>query len=64
LYYVNEHWDLDEGGETQFYVDNLIYGIPPIPNRMIIFDGSLMHRATSFKNYHRFSIALKYCKDE
>jgi Rps23 Pro-64 3,4-dihydroxylase Tpa1-like proline 4-hydroxylase len=62
LYYANQKWDLNEGGETQFYADNTIYGVPPVPNRMIIFDGDIQHRATSFRNYHRFTIALKYFK--
>jgi Rps23 Pro-64 3,4-dihydroxylase Tpa1-like proline 4-hydroxylase len=64
LYYINENWNLDDGGETQFYLNRTIYGVPPIPNRMVLFDGSILHKATSFKNYHRFSIALKYCKNE
>ena len=64
LYYTNNYWDLCEGGETQFYVDKSIYGVPPVPNRMILFDGSILHKATSFKTYHRFSIALKYCKND
>lgn len=60
LYYANQNWDLNQGGETQFYMNNGIYGILPIPNRMVIFDGSIQHRATSFRNYHRFTIAVKY----
>jgi hypothetical protein len=60
LYYVNSKWNLDDGGETQFYIDDNIYGVPPEPNRMVIFDGRIKHRATSFRNRHRFTIALKY----
>ena len=36
LYYVNDEWNLHDGGETQFYVDGNIYGITPIPNRLVI----------------------------
>jgi hypothetical protein len=60
LYYPNETWDLDDGGETQFFIDERIYGVAPIPNRLIYFNANIIHRATSFRNRHRFSIALKY----
>lgn len=60
LYYVNEFWDYQEGGETQFIVNDEIYGVRPIPNRMVYFDASILHRATSFRNKHRFTIAIKY----
>ena len=60
LFYANNKWDLDDGGETQFYIDDILYGVPPEPNRMVIFDGRIKHRATSFRNRHRFTIAAKY----
>ena len=53
-------WNLQEGGETQFYVDENIYGVIPIPNRLVMFDGMILHRATSFRNDHRFTVAIKY----
>ena len=60
LYYINDDWNLQDGGETQFYMDGNIYGITPIPNRLVMFDGMIPHRATSFRNHHRFTIAIKY----
>ena len=60
LYYPNETWDLDDGGETKFFIDGGFYGVPPIPNRLISFDANLQHTATPFRNRHRFSIAIKY----
>lgn len=60
LYYVNDQWDLQDGGETQFYVDGNIYGITPVPNRLVMFHGMIPHRATSFRYGHRFTIAIKY----
>jgi Rps23 Pro-64 3,4-dihydroxylase Tpa1-like proline 4-hydroxylase len=62
LYYPNETWDLDDGGETQFFINERIYGVAPIPNRLIYFNANILHRATSFRDRHRFSIALKYEK--
>jgi|TARA_R100000030_G_scaffold71811_1_gene55324 Rps23 Pro-64 3,4-dihydroxylase Tpa1-like proline 4-hydroxylase len=60
LYYANMEWDLQNGGETQFYIDGNILGVPAIPNRLVMFDGMIPHRATSFRNGHRFTIAIKY----
>jgi hypothetical protein len=60
LYYVNDEWDINDGGETQFFVNESFYGIPPVPNRIIVFDASLLHKATSFRNRYRFTIAIKY----
>jgi hypothetical protein len=60
IFYANDKWELDDGGETQFYVNNILYGVPPEPNRMVLFDGRIKHRATSFRNRHRFTIAIKY----
>ena len=59
LYYPNMNWDVDRGGETQFFVDNTFYGVAPIPNRIILFDQSLLHRATSFRDTHRFTVAIR-----
>ena len=60
LYYPNMEWKPDDGGETQIYDSDFIKGVPPIPNRMVMFDASLLHRATSFRDTHRFTIAIKY----
>lgn len=61
IYYPQKDWNLAEGGETQFYVNETIIGSPPKPNRMIMFSGkSLIHRAVSFRNKHRFTISIKY----
>lgn len=60
LYYPNIDWEVNEGGETQIYNGDVINGYPPIPNRMILFDASLLHRATCFRSTHRFTIAIKY----
>ena len=60
LYYPNMDWDLQEGGETQFYINDDIYGITPIPNRMVVFDANIQHRATTFRNQYRFTLAIKY----
>lgn len=60
LYYPTQFWNLNDGGETQFLVDNEIYGVTPIPNRMVYFNADILHRATSFRDRHRFTIAIKY----
>ena len=60
LFYANEEWNIKMHGETQFFIDNEIYGVLPYPNRMIKFNANIMHRATSFRDRHRFTLAVKY----
>lgn len=61
LYYVNtEPKNYDELGETFFLVDNEVKGIQPVPGRIVIFDAEILHRASSLRNYDRFTIALKW----
>ena len=47
LYYVNDEWQDGWGGETFFYDEygkEIIYTSPYTPNRMIKFNGELVHR--------------------
>jgi hypothetical protein len=60
LYYANDTWDIDDGGETQFLINESIYAVIPIPGRLSYFDASILHKATSFRNRHRFTVAIKY----
>ena len=60
LYYPQGGWKPDDGGETQFLMNNTINGIPPIANRLVLFDAHILHRATSFRDRHRFTLALKF----
>ena len=60
LYYPQKDWKLDDGGETQFIIDNNLYGILPEPNRMILFHANIPHRATTFRDRYRFTVAIKY----
>ena len=59
--WTNPTYNVDDGGETQFYLsDTESINILPIPNRMSFFDADILHRATSFRNDYRFTIAIKY----
>tara|TARA_B100000287_G_scaffold9552_1_gene9570 strand:+ start:138 stop:614 length:477 start_codon:yes stop_codon:yes gene_type:complete len=60
LYYANDRWELNDGGETQIVVNDEIKGILPIPNRIVGFDANLVHRATTFRFKHRFTLAAKF----
>tara|TARA_A100001234_G_C12368366_1_gene277065 strand:- start:2 stop:502 length:501 start_codon:yes stop_codon:yes gene_type:complete len=60
LYYPNKKWKPDDGGETQLYIDHEIRGLVPRPNRLVYFDANILHRATTFRNRHRFTMAIKY----
>jgi hypothetical protein len=42
----------------------IMISIAPIPNRLTIFKGDVLHSATSFRDKHRFSIAFKYLRKE
>ena len=63
LYYPTINWQLNDGGETQFFIDGHFYGVAPKPNRLVAFDALLTHRATTFRDRHRFSVAIKYFLD-
>ena len=60
LYYPQKNWDLNDGGETQFLIDDTIKGVLPISNRLVGFDGNILHRATPFRDKHRFTLAVKF----
>jgi Rps23 Pro-64 3,4-dihydroxylase Tpa1-like proline 4-hydroxylase len=60
LFYPNIEWNIDEGGETQFLINDEIKGILPIPNRLVMFSANILHKATSFRTFHRFTLAAKY----
>jgi hypothetical protein len=60
LYYPQGNWKIDDGGETQFLIDESVHGVFPLPNRIVKFDASILHRATSFRDRHRFTVAIKY----
>lgn len=60
LYYLNPLYDLNEGGETQFLIDEEIKGVISKPGRLTMFDGGILHRATSFKTKPRLTMAFKF----
>lgn len=60
LLYLNDNWEPQLGGETQFFIDGNIYGIAPVANRIIHFPAQALHRATTFREGHRFTVAVKY----
>ena len=63
IYYPNDFYDENEGGETQLFgPDDLIYGVKPRPNRLLIFNSNITHRATSYRSKTRFTIAIKFNK--
>lgn len=63
LFYFTPQYDIDEGGETQFLVNDNIQGILPKPSRLVIFDGTVTHRATSFRSKPRITAVIKFKVD-
>tara|TARA_Y100000004_G_C8782768_1_gene355721 strand:+ start:64 stop:597 length:534 start_codon:yes stop_codon:yes gene_type:complete len=65
LFYVNPPTTYEDGGQTEFVVDDNIFGLLPRPGQLVIFDGKIPHRATSFRTQPRITIALKFnCPEE
>jgi hypothetical protein len=60
MVYVNPPTDYDEGGETQFILDGEINCVRSIPGRLVIFDGKIEHRATSFRSIPRITLVFKF----
>tara|TARA_E500000331_G_scaffold42656_1_gene35235 strand:+ start:2164 stop:2868 length:705 start_codon:yes stop_codon:yes gene_type:complete len=63
LYYPKHRFDytMDEGGCTEFYMDDRVIGIPPTANSMSYFTSTILHRATPFRSHSRFTVAAKCC---
>lgn len=60
LVYLNPKTDLDEGGETQFLIDDEIVGVLAKPGRLVVFDGQMLHKGTSFRSIDRVTLAIKF----
>ena len=60
LYYPCPTYHLDEGGATELIIDDEILGVRSIANRLLAFKSNTTHRATPFKTYQRWTVALKY----
>ena len=60
LLYINPNVELDELGETQFYIKDEIRCIQSKPGRLIAFDGRILHRAMGFRTLDRLTIAMKF----
>jgi hypothetical protein len=65
LFYANSNYNgLNDGGTTEFYLDEKIIAIPPIPNTLVKFTSRILHRATPLNSEHRFTYAFKYRKED
>ena len=75
LYYINDKYTADDEGETKFFFEKgnlggieqnnsselpIILSIAPIPNRVVLFQGNILHAATAFRNKPRFTVAFRY----
>lgn len=70
LYYVNEAWNRDWGGETVFLDDNaeeILYTSQFVPGRVVIFDSNIPHSAKPQSidgPSYRFTMAMKFFRRE
>ena len=60
LYYPGPTYHPDEGGATELMIDDNLVGISPKTNRLLIFKANILHRATPYRSYPRYTYALKY----
>ncbi|WP_268225304.1 2OG-Fe(II) oxygenase [Sinomicrobium oceani] len=64
LYYVNNVWSYEWGGETLFYLDkDTHFGILPKPGRFVLFPGIIEHKSgipSRTCKKVRYTLALKY----
>ena len=75
LFYFNQEWDANDAGETKFLIDAkdvpgircentedypIIVLVAPISNRIVIFQGDMIHTASSFRDKERFTLAMKF----
>ena len=60
LYYPQPDWTVQMNGETQFVVDGDLYGVAPVPNRLVSFAAEIPHRATAMRDNYRWTVAIKY----
>lgn len=58
LYADDQELQLDDHGETQLLIGREIMGVLAEPNRLLVFDGNMMHRATSFQARQRHTVSL------
>ena len=64
IFYANKKYNgLNDGGCTEFYLDEKIIGLPPVPNTLVKFTSWVLHRATPLISDHRFTYAFKYRKE-
>jgi hypothetical protein len=68
VYYLNEKWDVNWGGEIIFYENNgdALFAVTPKPGRLVLFRGAITHKI-GIPNRQclisRISLALKYISD-
>tara|TARA_Y100001951_G_scaffold96860_1_gene96013 strand:- start:389 stop:892 length:504 start_codon:yes stop_codon:yes gene_type:complete len=66
IVYLNDVLMANEGGEIQFLDDARFIGstVFPVPGRICLFDGKIHYKDTSFRNYHRLTLTVKYINDD
>lgn len=62
IFYINPDFEPNEGGETQFIINKQLKSVPSLPGRLVMFDGGIIHRATSFLNEARLTLVFSFEK--
>ena len=45
IYYANDYWKQEWGGKTVFALEDEYHYVEPIPNSLVIFPSTIIHRA-------------------
>jgi hypothetical protein len=62
MFYINPELSINEGGETQFHSKENFHCVSSKPGRLVIFDGGIEHRATSFRTHPRLTLVFSFVK--
>lgn len=62
VFYMNDQWQADDGGELIIYIDSGEQRLLPMGNRMVVFDSNLAHEVKPAKRT-RLSIACWLRRD-
>jgi len=56
VFYLNDHWEPNHGGELIIYTENQTITVPPLANTLVFFDSSKFYHEVLKTNTPRYSV--------
>lgn len=56
VFYLNDHWKKQDGGELIIYTENQTITVPPLANTLVFFDSSKFYHEVLKTNTPRYSV--------